>query len=224
LESKNPEHDKFKLFLKKNSYYLIMAVCVMVVVGMIAVAIITSNDVTPEPIIETPDDTLPITDDITNETDEPAGPSTPEEPITPELPVVFLLPVANGSVVRNYTMTSPIMWKTLGHFAVHDGIDFSGDADLDVLAVLDGEVSDKTYDLLNGHVVKIDHGGGLITIYGSLSEPSVEIGQSLRAGQKIATISDSASSELELGKHLHFAVYLNDEAIDPYVYLPLGDK
>jgi murein DD-endopeptidase MepM/ murein hydrolase activator NlpD len=197
---------------------------------MITIAIVINNkDSKNTPLNEHIDLTQP--DDVNNQIDSETpsdstntdGDDTPNIVITDD-PIVFLMPTLSGNIAREYNMTALIFWDTLGHYAVHDGIDFVGQSAESVFAVRDGVIIGKSYDLLYGNVIKIDHGDGLITIYGSLSDPSVEIGQRILAGEVIGTISDSGSCELELGMHLHFSVYKDNVAVNPCDYLPTGAK
>ena len=117
---------------------------------------------------------------------------------------------------------SAVRVRHCGH--LQTGIDFAGAEGANALAVYDGVVSSVTYDQLNGNVVKIDHGNGLVTIYSSLNEPVVTEGQTVTTGTVLGALSTSASKEMSDGSHLHFEVSLNGEVSNPYDYLPTGDK
>ena len=67
-----------------------------------------------------------------------------------------------------------------------------------------------------GNYVMISHGGGLVTLYGHCSSINVSNGQTVSAGQKIASVGTTGYST---GNHLHFGVLLNGTYVNPLPYL-----
>ena len=105
-------------------------------------------------------------------------------------------------------------------FAPHMGIDFvSADGEsFDVLAALDGVVSFVESNPINGHVVEINHGNGLVTVYQSLMNVVVAEGDEVEQGFVIATAGRS-EVEKDLGTHLHFETRLNGQNVNPNDYI-----
>ncbi len=62
----------------------------------------------------------------------------------------------------------------------------------------------------------IDHGGGLVTLYGHCSTISVSVGQKVTRGQQIGQVGSCGWST---GYHLHFSVILNGKYVHPGPYL-----
>lgn len=100
----------------------------------------------------------------------------------------------------------------------NSGVDFISENVFDVVAVLDGTVTDVKEDESLGKIVELKHGNDCITIYQSLSEISVKKGDSVNQGQ---VIGKSGTNELdkEMGNHLHFEFYTNGQVVDPTLYL-----
>ena len=91
--------------------------------------------------------------------------------------------------------------------------------------MLDGTVASVNYDYLNGYTVTINHADGFVSIYSSLEEAvDVKEGDTVTAGEKIGKASETATSELELGSHLHFTLKLGDDYVNPNSYLNLELK
>ena len=100
----------------------------------------------------------------------------------------------------------------------NSGTDFVGEKVFDVVAVLDGSVTDVKEDETLGKVVEIKHENGYISIYQSLSEVSVKKGDMVTQGQ---VIGKSGTNELDkdMGNHLHFELYVNETVVNPTLYL-----
>jgi murein DD-endopeptidase MepM/ murein hydrolase activator NlpD len=96
--------------------------------------------------------------------------------------------------------------------AIHEGLDFVAPPGTSILAAADGVVVNAAYHPEFGNLVEISHGGELITRYAHLASMVVEVGNSVRRGQKIGTLGTTGRST---GPHLHFEVKANGAAIDP---------
>ncbi|MEJ2696767.1 MAG: M23 family metallopeptidase [Candidatus Sulfobium sp.] len=66
--------------------------------------------------------------------------------------------------------------------------------------------------LIYGNVVIIDHGLGLMSLYGHMSQTSVKAGQHVSKGE---TIGRTGNTGLALGDHLHFGIYVHGIAVNP---------
>jgi Membrane proteins related to metalloendopeptidases len=208
-QQKYPKNGKFKAFLKRNVYYIIMGVCILAIGAMITVAVLAK---------EKPG---PADNNINPGGEDPGG----EDPVVNPEPIVFDVPVDNATIIQDYTMTSLVWWDTLRHYAVHNGIDYAAAEGAAVKAAYGGVVTSVDYDMLKGFVVTIDHGDGLVTSYGSLADsPVVTVGQTVEKGATLGIIGNTATNELHSGAHVHFVVKLNGAVVSPYDYLPEGDK
>ncbi|KPV53506.1 hypothetical protein SE17_09295 [Kouleothrix aurantiaca] len=75
-----------------------------------------------------------------------------------------------------------------------------------------------------GYCVKIDHGGGVVTIYGHMiKKPPVKVGQVVDVGDLIGYMGstfDRSGGGYSTGVHLHFTVKVNGKAVNPLQFLP----
>lgn len=118
-----------------------------------------------------------------------------------------------------YTLTSrygirtdPISGTTSGHGG-HDLATSGGRAP--ILAAASGTVvvGDKVGTATTwGRYVKIDHGGGIETLYAHMSELNVAVGDTVTTGQRIGI--EGATGRVT-GPHLHFEVYKAGARTDP---------
>lgn len=239
---KKESTQKLKAFLKKNVYYIIMAACLLAIAAMITATVLLNdkqsvnntvndglNDVVPVDAnpTETGKEQEKETQQEKPDTEtKPSGSeeTTTEPEQTPTQSIVFEAPVAAVDIGCDYSMDALVWNSTLKHYAVHNGIDFKGEDGTNVLCVYDGVVSAVEYDMLSGYTVTVKHNDSLYTSYGSLNEPTVKVGKTVRKGEVIGTMGNTSSREYSMGPHLHFSVYENDRAIDPYKYMNIAGK
>lgn len=110
-------------------------------------------------------------------------------------------------------------------FNPHTGIDFAredGEA-FTVVAALAGTVTAVDTNPLNGQEVRVEHEGGLETVYQSLAEVEVKEGDTLTQGDPIGTAGRN-KVEKESGVHLHFEVHQDGEPVNPAAHLPLAQN
>jgi murein DD-endopeptidase MepM/ murein hydrolase activator NlpD len=105
--------------------------------------------------------------------------------------------------------------------AMHTGIDFRGDIGEPVHATAEGTVTVAGWEGGYGRMVEIDHGNGLATRYGHLSQIDVSVGDKIRIGQVIGLIGSTGRST---GPHLHYETRVNGEAVNPQKFLDAGEK
>jgi len=117
-------------------------------------------------------------------------------------------------------ITSPYGWRThpiFGTQIFHSGIDIAADYGDPILAADSGTVVYAGWMGGYGNAVMIDHGGGLVTLYGHNTAVLVSEGQAVDKGQVIA---HAGSTGYSTGPHCHFEVRLHGETVNPLSYLP----
>ncbi len=170
---------------------------------------IEKSDETPLPIlapVPTPDETL-------YQETEPVIKAKKVEEAS-----VFSYPVSKGKVVGEYSdrliyISSVDEWRT------HNGIDIEAEMGESVTAAGDGVVKDAYFTSL-GSCIEIEHGDGLVSVYANLNEEHiVKIGDSVKKGDVIAYIGETALGDVCDTPHLHFEVIKDGEYKNPADYL-----
>ncbi|WP_069998796.1 murein hydrolase activator EnvC family protein [Cellulosilyticum sp. I15G10I2] len=108
--------------------------------------------------------------------------------------------------------TNPIS----GKYEFHSGIDIPAPYGVSVVAAADGVVIASGWINGYGNTIMINHGSGLVTLYGHNSSLAVSVGQTVKKGQKVAGIGSTGYST---GNHLHFEVRKNGAHTNPWNYI-----
>ncbi len=95
---------------------------------------------------------------------------------------------------------------------VHLGFDLAVTKQIPVKAGNDGRVVYADYLGIYGNCVVIDHGMGVQSLYGHLSSIDVKPGETVTRGQQIGR---SGMTGLAGGDHLHFAILLQGQPVNP---------
>ncbi|MFP2514558.1 murein DD-endopeptidase MepM [Buttiauxella agrestis] len=99
-----------------------------------------------------------------------------------------------------------------GRVAPHKGVDFAMPQGTPVLSVGDGEVVMAKRSGAAGYFVAIRHGRTYTTRYMHLKKLLVQPGQKVKRGDRIALSGNTGRST---GPHLHYEVWVNQQAVNP---------
>jgi len=101
-------------------------------------------------------------------------------------------------------------------FYPHTAIDLArkDGKDFNVKAALGGKVTVAEQTPTNGYVVEIQHTGGYVTVYQSLKDLKVQVGQEVEQGDVIGAAGQS-QLESDEGVHVHFEIRSNDQSVNP---------
>ncbi len=95
---------------------------------------------------------------------------------------------------------------------MHEGLDIAAPRGTDIVAPADGMVTFTGVKGAYGNIVVLDHGYGLVTRFGHLSETMVEPGAFVRRGEQIARVGNTGRST---GDHLHYEVRIDGVPVNP---------
>jgi murein DD-endopeptidase MepM/ murein hydrolase activator NlpD len=128
-------------------------------------------------------------------------------PITLPAPKIWVLPIHSYAVTSYFGQR----WGVL-----HPGVDLGAPTGTPFFAAAAGTVILARWNGGYGNNVMIDHGGGIVSVYGHSSKLLVKEGQQVRPGQTIALVGDTGHS---FGSHLHFEIRKNDKPIEPLAFM-----
>lgn len=122
-------------------------------------------------------------------------------------------PVSSGWISSGYgERNDPFTGKR----TQHDGLDFAGSIDGEVLGVARGVVIWAGLKQGFGKTLEIDHGNGYVTRYAHNAELLVEAGDRITAGQLVARMGETGRAS---APHVHFEVLYKGDAVNPYEFV-----
>ena len=218
--------------LKMNRPAVISASLLAVAVIVISVIAVASNRSKKDTVIK-PDTVRPDTEqteqiappsdtpvkdkDKENHTSAPSDSTSTQ--VEDKLPS-FILPVS-GVLSAKHDADCQVFSNTMNDYRVHLGVDISTESSAPVYAAADGKIDKIWEDTLMGYCIAIKHGGDCYTIYKNLSKTlpdGIAEGVSVRSGQLIASVGESAMVEIAEEPHLHFEMTVAGLGVDPLEY------
>jgi murein DD-endopeptidase MepM/ murein hydrolase activator NlpD len=128
--------------------------------------------------------------------------------------------IPSGSPVGSANLTSGFGIRSdpfRASAAMHPGIDLAAPLGTPVYATADGVVDRSEWNNGGyGNLIEIDHGQGIQTRYGHLSQRIAEAGQVVHRGDLIGLMGSTGRST---GSHLHYEVRIDGKAVNPVPFL-----
>lgn len=226
---------KLNRFLNGKGFYVALGIC-MIAVGVSAFSALdkvsapkgelqssdpaqrveqsSSNEAEANKGLSNIPDERPSSSQSTTNEDEQISSTTPKKPVAK----YFIFPVV-GEVIKKFSATELLYSVTFNDMRLHTGIDIKADEGTAVKSAGDGIVTEILNDPNLGYSVKIDHGNGMVAIYGGLSKSvAVEVNETVSAGTNLGPLG-TVNNECLDASHLHLEFYKNSVAVDPLEYL-----
>ncbi|MCI0337583.1 MAG: M23 family metallopeptidase [Acidobacteria bacterium] len=106
-----------------------------------------------------------------------------------------------------------------GGTEMHSGLDIATNHGTAIEATADGIVIFAGVYAGYGNVVVIDHGYGITTRFGHMSQIEVTVGQHVTRGKLLGAVGSTGRST---APHCHYEVRLHDRPVNPLNYLSVG--
>lgn len=219
--SKNKLINKLRNDRGARAMVVTVAVMALVLTAIIVATIIANRTVNEEPLPRIDTTPAAITDLPEEKTEIGQETTQKDGKPTNTLPERFLLPV-HGVLQKEHSADVQVFSPTMNDYRVHLGIDIGTVAGATVSAMADGTVAEIWDSVGLGHCVAIQHSGDACTIYKNLSPDMPEglvVGASVKAGDPIGTVGETAMTEIAEEPHLHLEMTIAGIQVDPTEYL-----
>ncbi len=193
-----------------------LAILVVTAIVITAVALVSARREKPNPDEST-------TDSSTSASTADTTTAKKDEPVIAEK-VSFIAPVSVGAVGMSYSADIPVFSATMEDYRVHMGIDIIAEAGTPVYAAADGTIESAEFDPMMGQSVIINHANGYKTVYRCLQTTlpeGLEAGKTVKAGDLIGNVGDTALIEISEEPHVHFEIYKDGVSEDPLSHFAL---
>ena len=155
----------------------------------------------------------------TNKTEKQAKDTENSKQETEKADPVFSMPV-EGEVIKEFAKDKLVYSDTLKEWVTHAGIDIKSEKTTIVKASEEGTIKSIKNDPRYGLTVVIEHNNGFSTVYSNLlTAEFVTAGESVKKGQTIGTVGNTATFEISDESHLHFEILKDNVQIDPNMYI-----
>lgn len=103
-------------------------------------------------------------------------------------------------------------------YGAHTGIDIAANAGTPISSFTEGKVNMVTPFVRDacGLGVKVDHGGGVESLYCHMSKTNATVGQSIKPGDVIGYVGTTGAST---GNHVHFEVKVHGIPVNPRTFM-----
>ena len=196
-------------------YYLILAACLVVIAAItVGVVFAVRNNRTPGITLDVPDNKDPDDGKDPDDKDPVEDTSSKYEFITP---------------VKNVDLKHANVFgynATMDYYRVHHGMDFAAVEGTEVVAPVDGVVTEIiSNNEMYGAVIKISHANDIETVYKFVVPVAgLRVGSTVNRGDTIATIAKATGVEIEEGDHLHLEAFQHGKMVDPDIFLKITSK
>ncbi len=127
-----------------------------------------------------------------------------------------------GEILKAFSGEELLYSKTFGDMRIHNGIDIACKNGTSISACGNGRVLNTEESSHYGTVLTLELENGLTAKYSNLSDLKVKAGDSVKSGD-ILGVTATIPAECNDAEHLHFEIYKNGTAVDPFEALNLTD-
>ena len=238
IEENRNFDSKPKDFLRKQGFYIVLFVCLLIVGTAIVLTSLPAENQEATPQAEQTQQQPSVLearqsgDETLQAKNTPLPTATPlptTAPTPAPTPKTASAPRVNkgaapvkGEVIWNYADEHLIYSRTLDQWTTHAGVDLSAEVGTNVAATLAGTVEKVYEDDALGTVVTIAHNNDRVSLYGNL-DPTVAVkaGQKVNAGDPVGKVGTTAVAECGDLPHVHFGFFVSGKAVNPMDYVTI---
>ena len=213
-KQKSASPNKVAAFFKKNGYFVLMIACIIAIGAMITIAAVVNAN----------KDSTSIDKPVTPPDDGVVDEKPDDKPIITDKKFILTYPLTDYVIGLKFSNTELVYLPTNGHWATHEAVDFMASEGSNVKCVFDGTVKSITTDQMYATTVVIEHQNGYESTYKLLENVALKVGETVKQGDVIGQVSVAGAYECASGAHVHYELRQAGVLIDPFDFLPEGNK
>lgn len=203
----NPQNNKFKNFLKKEGFYVVLFICICTVATVAGLAVSKSKKTI---VASNPTQTTSSSvSSSTSSNDTNSAKSVPDNAVevkkNTDMAIVTnttatkteLINPVNGKVLIKYTGANSMISTKSGSRSML-GVYLTSKQNTSVLAAESGKVEKVETNSTHGLSVVINHNNGLKTTYANLSKALVKVGQEVKKSDAIGVTGNTSNLIYEI--------------------------
>ena len=215
------QHENQKKLQMNRTLAIALSLLVVVAVCVTAIAVGTAKKEKPPAGTSSTSKTSQSTSKTssTSKTEEKNDTTVVVEKVT------FVAPMTAGNIIKEWSADIPVFSMTMEDYRLHLGIDVAASAGAPVYAVADGTVESVTFHPMMGQTVVIVHADGYKSVYQNMQTAvpaGITAGATVKAGDKIGSVGDTALIEISEEPHLHFELYKDDVCTNPLAHFTVS--
>lgn len=129
----------------------------------------------------------------------------------------------NGNILLEYSMDSTVYFSTLNEYKTNPAIIIQAEEFAPVIAAAKGVVTELGENDEIGVYMKMAIGNDYELTYGQIVNPTVKVGETVKAGQSIACVNEPTRYYEKEGYNLYFSVTKDGKPVDPMEFLVLSE-
>ncbi|MBR6744566.1 MAG: M23 family metallopeptidase [Clostridia bacterium] len=217
------QNENLKKLQMNRTLAITLSLIVVVAVCVTAIAVGTAKKQKP------PAQTSQSTSKTSQSTSKTSASTSQTDP-KPNTSVVvekvsFVAPMTAGNVIKEWSADVPVFSTTMEDYRLHLGIDVAASAGTPVYAVADGTVESVEFHPMMGQTVVITHADGYQSVYQNMQTAvpdGIKAGATVKAGDKIGAVGDTALIEISEEPHLHFELYKDGNCENPLAHFTVS--
>lgn len=202
---KNPQNNKFKNFLKREGFYVVLFICICTVATVAGVAVSKSK----KTIVANNTTQTTSSSVSTSNSDANSAKSVPDNAVevkkNTDMAIVTnttatkteLINPVNGKILIKYTGANGMISTKSGSRSML-GVYLTSKQNTNVLAAESGKVEKVETNSTHGLSVVINHNNGLKTTYANLSKALVKVGQEVKKSDAIGVTGNTSNLIYEI--------------------------
>ncbi len=124
-----------------------------------------------------------------------------------------------GDVLKPFSADKTIYFETLDQYKCNPAMLIKADVNQEVVASFGGNIESVAEDSVNGTVVTVNMGNGYKAVYGQMKDLTVKEGDTIVKGQALGNVSEPTKYFTEEGCHLYFSLTKDEAPVNPQDYL-----